>query len=394
MHPNSRRKVSMKGAGGEIVQVQGGHIIRSTGRKDRHSKVYTAKGPRDRRVRLSAHTAIQFYDVQDRLQCDRPSNAVDWLINKAKAAIDKLAELPPFDPSNTNPNGVDGDGDGSGSNNMGMEDNISDSSGYAIQLQSPSNNEVTYAPVPPQVMNSQSAADTVKSFFPTTSAANSISFQNYPADMISRGRGGSQTRDLCLSLHTSYQEPNLEEGSSSNHNHSGTEQAQAQAQALFPGSVTMGFDFDPNQGGGWRDHHQEQQPPDIGQFSRLMAWSTGAGGHGEDGRGGGGSAGVIFNYLPMPSASAPQGLSDQGTSFSQRGTLQSSYSPPSWDDHKAQEMMHYATMSTVGSGADGTFMRFCIPSQIHGEQQQQQQIQGIVSNKASSSSSMSPNSTH
>ena len=42
----------------------GGDIVRSTGRKDRHSKVYTAKGPRDRRVRLSAHTVIQFYDVQ------------------------------------------------------------------------------------------------------------------------------------------------------------------------------------------------------------------------------------------------------------------------------------------------------------------------------------------
>ncbi|KAA8520152.1 hypothetical protein F0562_014408 [Nyssa sinensis] len=41
-----------------------GHILRSTSRKDRHSKVYTAKGPRDQRVWLSAPTAIQFYDVQ------------------------------------------------------------------------------------------------------------------------------------------------------------------------------------------------------------------------------------------------------------------------------------------------------------------------------------------
>jgi hypothetical protein len=45
-----RKEMGMKSAGGEIVQVQGGHIVRSTGRKDRHSKVYTAKGPRDRRV--------------------------------------------------------------------------------------------------------------------------------------------------------------------------------------------------------------------------------------------------------------------------------------------------------------------------------------------------------
>lgn len=88
----------MRGFGGEIVQVQGGHIVRSTGRKDRHSKVYTAKGPRDRRVRLSAHTAIQFYDVQDRLGYDRPSKAMDWLIRNAKPAIDKLAKLPPWHP--------------------------------------------------------------------------------------------------------------------------------------------------------------------------------------------------------------------------------------------------------------------------------------------------------
>ncbi|XP_072958748.1 transcription factor TCP4-like [Typha angustifolia] len=76
-------------------EVQMGHIVRSTGRKDRHSKVRTARGVRDRRVRLSAHTAIQFYDVQDRLGYDRPSKAVDWLIKNAKAAIDELDEVPP-----------------------------------------------------------------------------------------------------------------------------------------------------------------------------------------------------------------------------------------------------------------------------------------------------------
>ncbi|XP_020252797.1 transcription factor PCF5-like, partial [Asparagus officinalis] len=84
---------------GQIVPFQGGHIVRATGRKDRHSKVCTAKGLRDRRVRLSAHTAIQFYDVQDRLGYDRPSKAVDWLIKNAKAAIDQLAELPPWHPN-------------------------------------------------------------------------------------------------------------------------------------------------------------------------------------------------------------------------------------------------------------------------------------------------------
>lgn len=67
--------------------------VRPTGTKDRHSKVRTAKGLRDRRVRLSAPTAIQFFDVQDRLGFDQPSKAVDWLIKKARAAIDELAPV-------------------------------------------------------------------------------------------------------------------------------------------------------------------------------------------------------------------------------------------------------------------------------------------------------------
>ncbi|XP_023743898.1 transcription factor PCF6 [Lactuca sativa] len=76
---------------GEIVEVEGGgRIVRSLRRKDRHSKVCTSKGPRDRRVRLSANTAIQFYDVQDRLGYDRPSKAIDWLMKEAKPVIDAL----------------------------------------------------------------------------------------------------------------------------------------------------------------------------------------------------------------------------------------------------------------------------------------------------------------
>ncbi|KAM0985887.1 hypothetical protein ACFX13_013350 [Malus domestica] len=83
----------------DIVEVvQGSHIVRATGWKDRHSKVCKAKGLRDRCVWLAAHTAIQFYDVQYRLDYDRPSKVVDWLIKKAKAAID---ELPSWNPHST-----------------------------------------------------------------------------------------------------------------------------------------------------------------------------------------------------------------------------------------------------------------------------------------------------
>ncbi|KAM5587620.1 transcription factor TCP2-like [Rosa sericea] len=71
-------------------------VSRASGGKDRHSKVWTSKGLRDRRVRLSVTTAIQFYDLQDRLGYDQPSKAVEWLI---KSAADAIAELPSLNSS-------------------------------------------------------------------------------------------------------------------------------------------------------------------------------------------------------------------------------------------------------------------------------------------------------
>ncbi|PKA53567.1 Transcription factor TCP2 [Apostasia shenzhenica] len=93
------------GCGGEPRQLQNAssrifRVSRASGGKDRHSKVLTAKGLRDRRVRLSVSTAIQFYDLQDRLGYDQPSKAVEWLINAAAAAI---ADLPELDVSFTSP---------------------------------------------------------------------------------------------------------------------------------------------------------------------------------------------------------------------------------------------------------------------------------------------------
>jgi hypothetical protein len=95
-------------------------VSRGSGGKDRHSKVYTAKGIRDRRVRLSVATAIQFYDLQDRLGYDQPSKAVEWLIKAAAAAIDKLPSLDatafpnhPASANNKQPAAADPDADGS-----------------------------------------------------------------------------------------------------------------------------------------------------------------------------------------------------------------------------------------------------------------------------------------
>ncbi|XP_039065034.1 LOW QUALITY PROTEIN: transcription factor TCP24-like [Hibiscus syriacus] len=98
------KKAAANGGGG-VVPYRGGtsslkgwsnfsriiRVSRASGGKDRHSKVLTSKGLRDRRVRLSVTTAIQFYDLQDRLGYDQPSKAVEWLI---KAASDAISELP------------------------------------------------------------------------------------------------------------------------------------------------------------------------------------------------------------------------------------------------------------------------------------------------------------
>lgn len=69
-------------------------VSRAFGGKDRHSKVCTIRGLRDRRVRLSVSTAIQLYDLQDRLGLNQPSKVVDWLLNAAKDEIDELPPLP------------------------------------------------------------------------------------------------------------------------------------------------------------------------------------------------------------------------------------------------------------------------------------------------------------
>lgn len=69
-------------------------VSRAFGGKDRHSKVCTIRGLRDRRVRLSVPTAIQLYDLQERLGLSQPSKVVDWLLNAAKHEIDELPPLP------------------------------------------------------------------------------------------------------------------------------------------------------------------------------------------------------------------------------------------------------------------------------------------------------------
>ncbi|PON81604.1 TCP transcription factor [Trema orientale] len=370
--------MGMKGVGGEIVQVQGGHIVRSTGRKDRHSKVYTAKGPRDRRVRLSAHTAIQFYDVQDRLGYDRPSKAVDWLIKKAKTAIDKLAELPPWHPTGNPATEPDPHAAAGGTAEMGIAAEQSESSGYNFQLHrqmgSTENPDNGSGFIPPQALDSDAIADTMKSFFPTSSATSSMNFQTYPTDIIHRA--ADPTQDLGLSLH-SFQDHAMVHGQSQgdgggadhalphdHHHHHG----------LFaPGSGPVGY------GSG---------------YQRMLAWGGDEGGE---------NRGFGFGSAPPLQQGALLGQGSTAPFGTQRGTLQSSFSPlvRAWDDlpmasQRPQPMHHSSSSLSSSSSIFGTRFTsdgspvFCIPARIHGEDDDNEH--GVVSERPSSSSS--PNSNH
>ncbi|KAK8579255.1 hypothetical protein V6N12_069584 [Hibiscus sabdariffa] len=302
-------RLRIKHVGGEIVEVQGGHIVRSTGRKDRHSKVCTAKGPRDRRVRLSAHTAIQFYDVQDRLGYDRPSKAVDWLIKKAKSAIDELAKLPPWNPLNTmistkKPNKQE---DPKASTATADDDFHIENDVQSLEQREMGddldNNNSGFLPVSDEI------ADTIKSFFPLGVSSET----------------SSHSQDLRLSLQ-SFPEPILL------HHHreyqvAATAQGHNYEHVLFSGTTALaGFD-EPS--AGWEHHHQH--PADIGKFQRLFAAESG----------GGNGCGFFFG---TPSQQPlPQAFGQNSQFFSQRGPLQSSNTPwvRAWMDQPIDEHQHH-----------------------------------------------------
>ncbi|WMV22223.1 hypothetical protein MTR67_015608 [Solanum verrucosum] len=60
--------------------------------KDRHSKINTAHGPRDRRMRLSLEIARKFFNLQDLLGFDKASKTVEWLLTKSKSAVNDLVQ--------------------------------------------------------------------------------------------------------------------------------------------------------------------------------------------------------------------------------------------------------------------------------------------------------------
>lgn len=395
---------------GEIVEVQGGHIVRSTGRKDRHSKVCTAKGPRDRRVRLSAHTAIQFYDVQDRLGYDRPSKAVDWLITKAKAAIDELAELPAWNPTtagitttktrtrNTQQNNVSGEKECQFSMENVAAATSKTAAGAAtaidvqnMQQQVAGNPNNSSAFLPPS-LDSDAIADTIKSFFPmgalTETSSPTIQFQNYPPDLLSRT--SSQSQDLRLSLQ-SFQEPILLRHQGHHHEN------QAQNE-LFSGTPHyLGFD---GSSSGWSE--QQHHPPEMARFQRnSVAWNAAySGSVGVSGSGGG----FIFNApLPPPQSVSSQSLLPplfgQSQFFPQRGPLQSSNTPSirAWVDpaitadhhsHHQTSHIHHQQSAISGMGftaSGGGFTGFRVPARIQGEEEEHDGIHDKLSSASSDS---------
>ena len=85
-------------------------------RTDRHSKIRTAQGVRDRRMRLSVGVAREFFALQDRLGFDKASKTVNWLLTQSKPAIDRLHDA--ADP----PAVVKGGGEGSSSSTCCFKD--------------------------------------------------------------------------------------------------------------------------------------------------------------------------------------------------------------------------------------------------------------------------------
>ncbi|KAG8055389.1 hypothetical protein GUJ93_ZPchr0001g30255 [Zizania palustris] len=187
-----------------------GRIVRSAaGRKDRHSKVCTVRGLRDRRVRLAAHTAIRFYDVQDRLGYDRPSKAVDWLMRNAKAAIDELpdrGEAP--EPAAAEPEATEHTEQATSTSYRGYGN-----TGGAVTAMS--------ASFLPHSAGADRVPENVKSLFPSSSTASRATgghneYRGSPPDLLSRTRS-SQPQELCLTLQSNSNQHQIFSHVSSNH---------------------------------------------------------------------------------------------------------------------------------------------------------------------------------
>ncbi|KAG6521077.1 hypothetical protein ZIOFF_018143 [Zingiber officinale] len=343
----SRCGSRVKGAAaGEIVEAQGGHVVRATGRKDRHSKVCTAKGPRERRVRLSAHTAIQFYDVQDRLGYDRPSKAVDWLIKNAKAAIDELAELPTWIPTATV--AVASSHPPSNNQDAVTEDPADAATAFNLARGGGGGNVSTS--FLPSSMDTDSIADTFKSFFPTAAtpavtsppSSSSIGFLAYSSDLPPRA--SNQINDLRLSLQ-SFQDPILHNPEPAHHHgqyHYSSAHFLPSAQLAFEAAASASW---------------------AQQGRRIVPWNVV--------EASGGSAGYVFSF-PPPQAVPLHSALGHNQLDSQRGPLQSTNARTvrAWAspiDAATDHQMQPPPMSSIGFASGAGFSGFRIPERFQGK---------------------------
>ncbi|KAL6845176.1 hypothetical protein ACP4OV_024671 [Aristida adscensionis] len=307
-----------------------GRIVRSAaGRKDRHSKVCTARGLRDRRVRLAAHTAIRFYDVQDRLGYDRPSKAVDWLIRNAKAAIDDLPDRPEQPPA----------AEAAAEATEPAEQVTSTSYGFGNPGGAGAMSGAAGSFMPHSV-GADRVPDSVKSLFPSSStagggggggaAAAHDEYRGSPPDLLSRTTS-NQPQELCLTLQSNQHQI----FSHVSQNHHGMISS-----AGVPG---------------WPEHNQ-----------RMPSWHASENSSAGDGRGGANGDSYMFGMAPR------QGL-DPSQLFSQGEPLQSSgtwASARSWLD-PITAINHQSTMAgqvgfshLVGGGGGGGFMGFLAPAAV------------------------------
>ncbi|KAG7985973.1 hypothetical protein I3843_03G055600 [Carya illinoinensis] len=88
-HPTMNRENNI----GEYPPCIANFLVNKPVKKDRHSKIYTSQGLRDRRVRLSIGIARKFFDLQDMLGFDKASQTLDWLLTKSRKAIKEVAQM-------------------------------------------------------------------------------------------------------------------------------------------------------------------------------------------------------------------------------------------------------------------------------------------------------------
>ncbi|KAF7849253.1 hypothetical protein BT93_L1051 [Corymbia citriodora subsp. variegata] len=237
----------------------------------------------------------------------------------------------------------------------------------------------------PPSLDSDSIADTIKSFFPMGVVSadaspppppSSVQFQSYhphPPDLLSRT--SSHNQDLRLSLQ-SFQDPVLLRPQSHDHH------------VVFSGAPQLGFDSSPA-ASLWPSehaHHNTNPASDIGRFQRIAPWSVG-------GSNGGGGGGFMFSPpQPEAAAAAVQPLFGHSQFFTQRGPLQSSNMPVirAWIDptlsssdhhHQIQHSIH--PISPAVGFASGGFPGYHIPARIQG---QDGEHDGILDKPSSASS--------